>query len=327
VTVLAFAAAAVVLGTTASAVPRATNGPIAFRRFVDPLTSAIFVVNANGVGERQLTAPRTGDDDDLPDWAAEGRRLAFERIATRGEVWVVGSDGRGLHRLGPDCAAVLPPRCEDRSSPAWSPDGRWIAYTRAWGAVRRNQIEHAELWLMDAGGRRAHGLTQLTKANPYAADAAHPSWSPDGRRLVFEVINAAKGRPANRRALFVLARDGSRLRRITPWALNAGDSPDWSPDGTRILFRSVPRNDADRPGGELYTIRPDGSGLRRLTRFGPETILHDASFSPDGRWIVLSKGGLTGEPDLYVMRANGTGLRRLTRTPRWESAPAWGPHR
>jgi TolB protein len=322
---MALATLGAVLSTAASATTRVENGRIAYRRFVDPLTSAIFVVDANGDGERQLTNPRTGDDDDLPDWSPKGSQLAFERLAVRGEVWIIGANGRGLRRVGPDCHAVPPPRCEDRSSPSWSPDGRRIAFTRYWGAVVRNQIRYAELWLMDTSGRHARPLTHVTTSHPYSADVAHPSWSPDGRRIVVEIINSARGRPRNRRALFVVKRDGSGLRRITGWTLNAGDGPDWSPDGTRILFRSVPRNDADRPGGNLYTIRPDGSGLKRLTRFGPETILHDASFSPDGRWIVLSKGGRTGEPDLFVMRADGTGLRRLTRTPQWESAPVWAP--
>jgi Tol biopolymer transport system component len=109
-------------------------------------------------------------------------------------------------------------------------------------------------------------------------------------------------------------------RRVTPWRLDAGDHPDWSPDGRRILFRFA----AGDLGGNLYTVRPDGTAVEQLTRF-PLTDEVLSSSSPDGRWIVFSRTGRGGLPDLFVMRSDGTDPRQLTRTPRWDSAPDWGP--
>jgi Tol biopolymer transport system component len=103
--------------------------------------------------------------------------------------------------------------------------------------------------------------------------------------------------------------------------MNAADHPDWSPDGRHILCRAPEESFA---GWSLDVVRPDGTGLRRVTRFGPETEVLSASFSPDGRWIVFSRSGRNGRPDIFVIRRDGSGLRQFTRTSAWDGAPDWG---
>jgi TolB protein len=177
---------------------------------------------------------------------------------------------------------------------------------------------------MNADGGAVRQITHMTASTPYAMDVNKPAWSPDGKRLVFEVQNLRTADPPNSRALFVVNADGSGLRRLTEWSLNAGDAPDWSPDGTRILFRAVSR--AQRHSGNLYTIRPDGTGLRQLTRYPPRKTVGLGSFSPDGKWIAFSRFSDTPYPAAYVMRATGSGVRRVSR----DSAvytPDWGPRR
>jgi Tol biopolymer transport system component len=115
--------------------------------------------------------------------------------------------------------------------------------------------------------------------------------------------------------------DGSHQRQITPWALDAGDNADWSPNGKLILFRS---HESGNGQSQIYVVRPDGSGLRRLTHFPQGTTVLSYSFSPDGKWITFAKAGTAGEPDIFVMSTNGTGIRAVTRTPVWDSAPDWG---
>jgi TolB protein len=144
----------------------------------------------------------------------------------------------------------------------------------------------------------------------YAIDLFWPIWSPNGRQLVFEVQHFESADPPNRRALFVVNVDGSGLRQLTPWSMNAGGRPDWSPDGKRILFRTV--STSNRHHGNLYTINPDGTGLRRLTNYpAPKTLLN-GSFSPDGKWIALSRFTDGPYPSVYVMRADGRAVRRIS---------------
>jgi Tol biopolymer transport system component len=107
--------------------------------------------------------------------------------------------------------------------------------------------------------------------------------------------------------------------------------PAWSPKGDRIAFTS------DRDGDyEIYTIKPDGSRLRRLTRT-PGNDAHNA-WSPDGEWIAFTsaRGGFKDEAvlhpynaqpygDLYVMRADGTDVRQLTDDQFEDGTPSWLP--
>ena len=81
-------------------------------------------------------------------------------------------------------------------------------------------------------------------------------------------------------------------------------------------------------GANLYTINPDGTGLRQLTHFDPSDRVVPGSYSPDGASIVFgtSAGAVGGVlPDVFVMNADGTGLRQLTKTRNFETQADWGP--
>jgi Tol biopolymer transport system component len=316
------------LVSKADATGPGANGKIAFRRYFNDAHTwgAIFVSNADGTGPRQVTRPPRDVFDDYPDWSPNGSSLVFQRSGRPYAIYTVKPDGSGLTRVSPPCSASGPDletKCEDGAAASFLPDGRHVVYTRSTGKVRHfpgwDQIEHSDIVVRDVDGANPR---VLVRSRPFGGDQLSPQFSPDGSRFVYERVNSPLSKPPRQRALFVVNADGSRQRRITPWGLNAGDGADWSPDGTRILFRS--QLDTGRQS-QLYTIRPDGSRLRQLTSFRRGTLLLSASFSPDGQRIVFSKAGRRGKADVFVMRADGTNIWPITRTALWDSAPDWGP--
>jgi Tol biopolymer transport system component len=126
-----------------------------------------------------------------------------------------------------------------------------------------------------------------------------------------------RGRRKLATAIFVLDADGGNLRRVTPMRLNAGN-PDWSPDGERIVFNS---SFEGQGRVEIYTVRSDGTGLRREPR---RSYSFEPVWSPDGTRIAMVHGTFTTVPHIWTMRPDGRDLRQITRGPRLDVRPDWG---
>ena len=260
--------------------------------------------------------------DSDPSWAPDGSRVLFSRCAPlkgavcegRQTIWSVSSDGSHQHMLSPDCrrrgtSRAAFARCPDDGQGVYSPSGHRIAFVRYVGvpeiAIADGHLRHVRLLRPFGSGSGAPDIDAL-------------AWSPDGRRLAFSVHNdnGKLHKPVGGRAVYVVNVNGSGLRRVTPWKLEAGGlgELDWSPDGSHLLFRSITFTPRDGPGpssGDIYTIRPDGTGLRRLTNLAAGTGIQLGSYSPDGSHIVFTTndGGTQGPgsswPDVFVMHADG----------------------
>jgi Tol biopolymer transport system component len=313
-TLMLVLAGSAVIPVIAGATAPAKNGQIAFRRFFDDAhrRGAIFLVNPDGTGERQLTHPPAGSIDARsgpPSFAPDGSKLLFTRSPQRGNdaLWTVDLRNGRERRL-------IPGRKRGSDHGVYSPNGRRIAFALIEGPLEHNNLR-VSLDVLAAGGRRVRRLVDLN----YKGDLGRIAWSPDGRRIVYEVA-----RPTGH-ALFVIASRGGRPHRIGPSCKAEFNTLDWSPDGRRLLIQLTPLDSSF--GGDYYTLRPNGTGLHRLTHFGTKATTGSAAWSPDGKSIVFANAGAGGNDDIYVMHADGSSATPVTRTPTWESAPAWGPAR
>ena len=256
-------------------------------------------------------------NEPFPELSPDGTKLLFSqyldvRSASLGlvqnstantSIELMNADGTGQHTIfhRPDFSAF---------DAVWSPTGDAIAVSVG-RYFRQPGPPPGQIALMKPDGSDFRLIVDDSMNNGFA------SWSPDGTRLVFK--------RGHHLVIMSLAD-----RRIFP--LTDGKSydnfPQWSPKGDAILFTS------DRADGdfELYTIRPDGTGLRRLTNvYGNDA---HSSWCAGGSWILFSSGrtGFRDEMALYdavpqpygqifAMRADGTDVHQLTDN-KWENSSA-----
>lgn len=322
--VLALASAAPAAATTRA--PRAQNGKILFRRYLNDAHTMgdIFSIRPNGIGLFRVTHSGKHRVGTEPNPSPDGRWIAYmvapENDLDHGRLFKIHPNGEGRTRLSSSCTGT----CQGDGFPNWSRSGRQIAFQRLSSADPTQPVGFFAIFLMRSDGTRVRQVTQRSgdPSQPARFDDQAPSWAPDGSHLAFERFSNAKGH----QAIFTVRLDGTGVRRITPWHLDASQ-PDYSPDGRWIAFRS---NESSDIKGNIWLVRPNGNRLHDVThtRAG-EGKWQSCGFSPDGRFIVSALNRIVGgdqqNADVYVMNLDGTGRRNVTDTPRyWESAPDWG---
>jgi Tol biopolymer transport system component len=270
--------------------------------------SELWVVNATTGEQRRIEV----DDAVQASWSPRGHRIAYVSRRQQGSAGdrTGGSTGRvmDIYTIPPgggEPAAATDDQATDWS-PVWSPDGRYLYFVSERGGSMN-------LWRVpidEVSGRRLGEPEPITTPAPFLA---HPTVSADGRRIAYTAVvqtsnvqrhtldpgsAAVKGEPA-------WVTSGSRL-----WA-----NPDPTPDGEWVAFYS-----RDQPEGDVYVIRPDGTGLRQLT--SDAAIDRVPRWSPDKTWVAFFSNRSGALAVWRVRAADGSGLQQVTET---GGVPVWSP--
>ena len=300
-------------------------------------------------GELQLT--NDGQQNFQPSWSPDGQRIAYHS-RKHGGIWIVPALGGAPKQL-----------TETGARPMWSPDGAIIAFqSQDPGGELSNSraMPPSTIWVVPSQGGRPKQITQ--PGNPIGGHGA-PSWSPDGKRIVFENSDFTDV------TVWTIAVDGSDLKKV----IN-GTQPIYAGDGRHIYFMGrytgeselskIPVSSSGEPIGEptpvlqaregAYfsgpVVSPDGkrilysanrieSNLSTVSLLangdpaGPPSIFtSDTSsrntlprFSPDGRKIALNRWRRTTGNHIWVGDADGKNLTQITNTPGGEAQASWLP--
>lgn len=229
----------------------------------------LYVVRADGSHLRQLT--HTSVSEQGVTWAPDGKSLAYIRLTGSGALYrlsLTGAKPRLLYRETSSTSAFM-------LDPAWSPDGRRIAFTSQRSGT-------PEIWTIGLDGR----LTKVT--NTFATS---PTWSPNSRQLAYGSLDG----------IFVIGRTGRGNRPLAN--TSRGDSfPVWSPDGRWIAVEHLDTS-RNHQTGSLDLVNPAGTVRRRLLR-GARAV----SWSPTSDAVLAVKGagkGPDSQSQLFIVPLGG----------------------
>jgi TolB protein len=186
----------------------------------------VFAMKADGTGTRPIT--RTQHSDDHPTWSPDGRWIVFAR---EGAIYRVRESGGLARRVGEGLGAA--------ADPAYSPDGRLVAYD-----YRQPGTSIREIYVMNDDGGNVRRITDLRDVS------SSPAWSPDGKTLAFQ--SSAGGKQDE---IYTVPVTGGTPKRATSSATDA-IQPTWTPDGSGITFSR---------DGALVTLTVEGSKETQLT--------------------------------------------------------------
>jgi len=177
---------------------------VLFEQFTDGDEGHLAVMRGDGGDVRALTST---PGDSCAAWSPDGRRIAFCRGLSGGEVYVMDSDGSDVSRIsntGNSESRFTSP------NPVWSPDGRRILYTRP--------AHDWELVVVDADGGSERVISPSPAPGEYVEDS-DPVWSPDGKQIAF----------LNGDEIWVMNADGTGRRRLVKGPFTEPNSIDWGP--------------------------------------------------------------------------------------------------
>lgn len=237
----------------------------------------------------------------LPDWSPEGDKVAFSAFTSRAEgekaswgIYTCDASGTNYERI-----------LNDAVEPAWNPQGDKIAYQlKKSGTPDRLAVANS-----DGSNTRVVGGGGLLQ-NEY-------SWDPQGHQIAYDTYK--DGRFQLRITDFTGKKD--RLLSDGEGGLYKDRTPQWSPDGNKIVFE---RHDRIVPTSDLWTVDLKTGQQKQLTNF-PGRV-YDPTWSPDGSKVAFTSNmDSPNDYDLFVIDADGKNLEKISELRGDEFAPSWSP--
>jgi Tol biopolymer transport system component len=222
------------------------------------------LMSADGRTQRQLlTLP---GPEYNPNWSPDGRVIMFAR-ENASPLWVVNADGTGLR------AMPTPPTFLGNAR--WSPDGASITFEYS--------TDGLSSWI---GVMRTDGTGLRSVSGQSRVFDHSPSWSPSGRIAFTRQVSNLEW------TIWTVNLDGTNPTRLMDGTYDV--QPVWSPDGTRLLFQTELTPAPGVYETRIAVVNADGSGRQVLTPSIRDTQDANASWSPDGQWILYSHWTYTG---------------------------------
>lgn len=285
---------------------------------------AICVIGVDGADPERITSKLSTTD---PAWSPDGRRIAFTRNQEVGDYTTFTDDNVFVMDADGDDVRQVTTHRTGRSAwqPAWSPDGRRIAYVNGESVATSVPQRWGALFVVDADGSEPQRVTR-------SSTDTTPAWSPDGREIAFARCQRYSSSPPRcAQDVFVVSPDGSGSRRLRRTERLSELAPAWSPDGSRIAFVTLAPIDALELQGKegVYVANRDGNGVKRVV---PQRYLEGAirslAWSPDGTTIAFETLPTLDCAAISLVDVETGSIRPLTSCTRpRESAvsPAWQP--
>jgi Tol biopolymer transport system component len=277
-------------------------------QWLDQTGEGIYLARPDGSGLHQILTDMAGSEIH-PDWSPDGQRIAFVRFTPedQSELWVVNADGSGEELL-----ASCERPCNSFGYPDWNADGSRIYFGQDANAGPSGIPSTFQVARLDLETREVEVV--LTRQDTMTAE--QPRISPDETQLVYTRFRNPADAFAGS-AIFVADLEGGPEDRLTEWDA-FGASPDWSPDGARIVFNTFDLGAFQDITTQvnLFTIKPDGSDTQRLTTYGEnDTRATQPRYAPDGSGIVYTQ-----------VQGAGFGTRTATFLPLDGSASPWADY-
>jgi Tol biopolymer transport system component len=239
-----------------------------------------------------------------------GGKIAYMSMRDgQADIFSMDADGKAQFNITHDGSTDVRLDVE----PAWSPDGKQVAFERQYTQPHRGAI----LMIVKADGTKLRTL--VPPALREGSRSSQPSWSPDGGAVVF-----TSNRDGNFE-LYVIKSNGQGLKQLT-FTKNSVRSfePQWSPDGRTILFSRSGTSASTVPQAHLYLLKLESGAVVQLTRSPSERGAGDETpaWSPNGTRIAFTSDRM-GSNDIYVMRSDGSSMQRVTMGRSNDNHPTW----